>query len=179
MIAVRRRTAAVIVLTSVAAASTIAVVALAGQPAAHAHATFINTAGTTIGWARLVEDASGRMHVNVQVDGLSTGLHGIHIHTTGLCDTPSFVTAGGHYNPSGAQHGLDSTDGPHAGDLPNLSANEAGRGHLDAVTERVTVAALVAGDGSALIIHAAEDDQVTNPTGNSGARIACGVIVAG
>jgi len=123
--------------------------------------------------------------VNVHVSGLAEGLHGIHIHAIGTCTlgtNPAFSSAGGHHNPLGHTHGLDSPTGPHAGDLPNLVVNGAGVGHLDGKTDEATLSAgptsVFDADGSALIIHAAEDDQVTNPTGNSGARIACGVIVA-
>ena len=104
------------------------------------------------------------------------------IHAVGSC-TPTFAAAGGHYNPFTREHGLDNANGPHAGDLPNLEVNVAGRGHLDAVSHHATLSggpvSLFDADGSAIVIHANEDDQVTNPTGNSGARIACGVIEAG
>ncbi len=165
--------------------------ALAGSSMARggttrASATFVDAAGATIGWARLVEDANGIVHVNVHVSGLSAGLHGIHIHSIGAC-APTFAAAGGHYNPLGRQHGLLNTDGAHAGDLPNLIVNEDGIGHLDVATDRVTLTSgpatlfdTTAGAvGSAVIIHANEDDQLTNATnGNSGGRIACGVIEA-
>ena len=158
----------------------------AGQGARHASATFVDTAGKTVGWANLVEDASGVVHVNIHVDGLTPGRHGVHIHGVGAC-APTFAAAGGHYNPLGDQHGLDNPDGPHAGDLPNLTVNPQGVGHLDATTDRVTISAGPAtlfdtasgAEGSAFIIHANEDDQVTNATnGGSGARIACAVIHA-
>jgi Cu-Zn family superoxide dismutase len=119
--------------------------------------------------------------VNVHVNGISAGLHGIHIHAVGAC-SPDFLASGGHHNPLGATHGLDSPTGAHAGDLPNLVVNEAGVGHLDATSDRASLSngptTIFDDDGSALIIHAGPDDQVTNPTGNSGGRIACGVIVA-
>jgi Cu-Zn family superoxide dismutase len=154
--------------------------------ARHASATFIDATGATVGWASLVEDASGIVHVNVHVADLPPGRHGIHIHGTGAC-TPTFLAAGSHYNPLGDQHGLDNPEGPHAGDLPNLTVNPAGIGHLDAKTHRVTISAgpttlfdaTTGAEGSAFIIHANEDDQVTDATlGGSGARIACAVIHA-
>ena len=162
---------AVLLATSVAAGST--------SPR-HAHGTFRNAGGDTIGWVKLTEDQNGVVHVNVKVEGLTTGLHGIHIHTTGSC-TPTFLAAGGHYNPAPAhEHGLENPAGPHAGDLPNLVVNLEGDGRLNAKTDRVTLAELFAGDGSAFIIHANKDDQVTNTgsagPGNSGARIACAVV---
>jgi Cu-Zn family superoxide dismutase len=151
-----------------------------GSGALHARATIVDATGSTIGWASLVEDATGRVHVNVQVRGLTPGLHGIHIHAVGLCDGPAFTTAGGHYNPTGAQHGLANPGGPHAGDLPNLVVNEAGVGRLQVTTDRVAIApaSILDVNGSAFIIHAFVDDQVSQPIGNSGARISCGVIEA-
>jgi len=150
--------------------------------ARHASASFVDTTGAAVGWAKLVEDSTGVVHVNIHVAGVSPGLHGIHIHAVGSC-SPTFGAAGGHYNPLGHKHGLDNPDGPHAGDLPNLVVNPAGNGHLDATTDRVTISAgattLFDADGSALIIHLNPDDQVTDATnGGSGARIACAVIQA-
>ena len=159
---------------------------IAAGGAQHASATFIDATGAAVGWANLVEDASGIVHVNVHVEGLAPGRHGIHIHGVGAC-TPTFAAARGHYNPLGDQHGLDNPEGPHAGDLPNLTVNPQGIGHLDAKTDRVTISAgatslfdtTSGAEGSAFIIHANEDDQVTDATlGGSGARIACGVIHA-
>ena len=157
-------------------------VAAAGG-AVHADARLIDAGGHTIGWARLTEDAAGRLHMNVKVDGLTPGRHGIHLHAVGQCVGPTFASAGGHHNPLGAEHGLENPAGAHAGDLPNLVVNVSGRGHLDATSHHATLSSgsvsLLDADGSAIVIHANEDDQVTNPTGNSGARIACGVIEAG
>lgn len=152
--------------------------AVAASGATHAQATILDGTGSTIGWAQLTEDATGRLHMNVHVDGLTPGLHGIHLHAIGQCVGPAFTSAGGHHNPLLAEHGLDNPLGAHAGDLPNLSVNQNGRGHLDATSDGATLVSLFDGDGSAIVIHANEDDQVTNPTGNSGARVACGVIVA-
>jgi Cu-Zn family superoxide dismutase len=148
--------------------------------ARHASARFVDATGATVGWAKLVQDGDGTVHVNVHVDGLPAGLHGIHIHAVGAC-APTFAAAGGHYNPFLHQHGLENPAGPHAGDLPNLTVNATGIGHLDATTDRVTIgsgpATLFDADGSALIIHANQDDQATDAgNGGSGARIACAVI---
>jgi Cu-Zn family superoxide dismutase len=149
----------------------------------HAHGTFIDTSGSEIGSVHLTQDGRGIVHVNVKVEGLSIGLHGIHIHAVGSCGAPTFASAGGHYNPLAHEHGLENPNGPHAGDLPNLVVDAEGNGRLNAKTDRVTlsagVATLLDGDGSAFIIHANPDDQVTNiGNGGSGARIACAVIVA-
>lgn len=160
----------------------VAVMALAssalahGDGAQHASAVLYNTSGDQIGFARFTEDATGRVHVNVKASGLTEGLHGIHIHAVGSCVGPAFTSAGGHFNPTGHQHGLENPSGPHAGDLPNLVVNTAGMGHLNTTTDLTTLSALFDADGSALVIHAGPDDQVSNPAGNSGARVACGVI---
>jgi Cu-Zn family superoxide dismutase len=175
-----------VVLRSFSIAAVIAVLAAAAATgvlaggARHASARFIDATGATVGWAKLVEDGDGTVHVNVHVDGIAPGLHGIHIHAVGAC-APTFAAAGGHYNTFAHQHGLENPAGPHAGDLPNLSVNTAGIGHLDATTDRVTIgsgpATLFDADGSAFIIHANQDDQVTDVgNGGSGARIACAVI---
>jgi superoxide dismutase, Cu-Zn family len=158
----------------------------AAGPAAsrHAHGAFAsaaNPSGPSIGWVKLTEDRNGVVHVNVKVEGLTAGLHGIHIHTTGSC-APTFAAAGGHYNPMAHEHGLDNPNGPHAGDLPNLVVDVDGDGTLNARTDRATIAELLAGDGTAFIIHANQDTQTTTPgengPGNSGARIACAVVQA-
>lgn len=150
--------------------------ATSDEGARHAEVTLRDRAGAEIGWARLTESSDGRVHVNVKVDGLSPGLHGIHVHAQGTCTGPDFATAGGHHNPLGAPHGS------HAGDLPNLVVNEAGRGRLNATTDAATLSSsgvgLFDGDGSAVIIHANPDDFITQPTGNSGGRVACGVVAA-
>ncbi|MBA2719164.1 MAG: superoxide dismutase family protein [Chloroflexi bacterium] len=154
--------------------------------ATRASATIVDLAGNDVGWARFVEDMTGIVHVNVHARGLTPGLHGIHLHRVANCTAP-FTAAGSHYNPGGALHGLLNAAGPHAGDLPNLVVNDDGVGHLDATTDRVTLTnspttlfdLTVDQVGSSLIIHAGVDDQVSDPTGASGARIACGVIVAG
>jgi Cu-Zn family superoxide dismutase len=159
------------------------VTAVVASGATAASARLVGPDGTPVGWAMFTEDAAGRLHVNVQVDGMTPGRHGIHLHAVGSCIGPTFASAGGHHNPLGAAHGLDSPDGAHAGDLPNLEVNVVGRGRLQATSDLATLTpgptSLVDADGAAVVIHAAEDDQVTNPTGNSGARVACGVIEVG
>ncbi len=151
----------------------------ANDGAEHASAVLRDGDGQALGVARLTEDATGQVHVNVHVKDLSPGLHGIHFHAIGSC-LPPFTSAGAHFNPSGGEHGLENPNGPHAGDLPNLEVNAAGVGHLNTTTQRVTLSpgarSLFDADGAAFIIHANPDDQVTHPTGNSGGRIACGVI---
>lgn len=169
-------------LLALVAASIVGTGSVTAGGASRASASIVDANGSTIGFATFTEDATGRVHVNVHVDGLTPGLHGAHLHAVGSCVGPAFTSAGGHHNPLGAQHGLDNPLGAHAGDLENLIVNVHGRGHLDVTTELARLSAgpttLFDADGSAIVIHADEDDQVTNPTGNSGARVACGVIVA-
>src|SRR4029077_10110926 len=146
----------------------------------HAKGTFVGAAGNTIGHVLLSQDRLGSVRVIVSVDGLTPGLHGIHIHAVAAC-APTFAAAGGPYNPLAHEHGLENPNGPHAGDLPNLIVDADGHGRLNATTDRVTItdgpATLFDADGSAFIIHANPDDQVTDVgNGGSGARIACAVI---
>jgi superoxide dismutase, Cu-Zn family len=140
--------------------------------------------GQGIGGARLDAEGDG-VRVTVQLQGLTpNGEHAIHFHATGRCDPPDFQSAGPHFNPHDRQHGLQNPQGPHAGDMPNLRANAQGAVDTTFVT---TLARLAPGTaeslqregGAALVVHAGPDDHVTDPSGNSGDRIACGVIVGG
>ena len=178
-----RRIALVIVgVVGVPVAIAAMTVGAGGSPAGggrHASVELVDAAGAPIGSAKLVEDGSGRVHANVHVQGTTPGLHGIHVHNVGSCASAAtaFSGAGSHHNPGGLTHGS------HAGDLPNLTVNGEGIGPLNARVEGFTLSggatSVFDADGSALVVHAAEDDLVTDPTGNSGARIACGVIVEG
>jgi superoxide dismutase, Cu-Zn family len=129
----------------------------------------------------LSEDAHGvAVHVR-GVNLLPAGPRGIHFHETGRCDLPDFESAGGHFAPEGRQHGLENPQGPHAGDLPNLPVLENGTVDTTFITTLVTLRpgephSLLDGDGTALVIHARADDQRTDPAGNSGDRVACGVV---
>lgn len=141
-------------------------------------------AGAPVGTARLTADENGTIHLVLHVDGMTAGQHGVHFHSVGSCqrgDSTAFASAGGHHNPLSRKHGLENPDGPHAGDLPNLVVDANGAGHLDTQTARATLrpgpATLFDADGSSLVVHAGADDQKTDPSGNSGARVACGVIV--
>ena len=121
------------------------------------------------------------MTIAVEVSQLPPGMHGFHIHAIGKCDPPDFQTAGGHFNPFGKKHGLKSPEGPHAGDLPNLEVGPDGRGKIEATVGGLTLGkeglvVLLGSNGTAVVIHAGPDDGMTDPAGNAGARIACGVI---
>ncbi|AKB18164.1 Superoxide dismutase [Cu-Zn] precursor [Methanosarcina sp. WWM596] len=136
--------------------------------------------GSTVGFATFTEDAFGMVRIQVFASNLTPGLHGIHIHDKANCTGPSFASAGGHYNPLGKEHGLDNPKGPHAGDLPNFFVGQDGTGYMDVTTNLVTLSpgktTLFPANGTSLVIHADPDDQFTDPSGNSGARIVCGVI---
>lgn len=123
--------------------------------------------------------ADGGVMIALRVQGLPAGLHGVHVHTTGRCDPPTFETAGGHWNPTNATHGLEEPPGQHAGDMPNLTVAQDGTGTLDYSLVGATFEGLLDADGSAFVVHAGEDDQRTDPSGNSGDRIACGVFARG
>jgi Cu-Zn family superoxide dismutase len=141
-----------------------------------------NAQGQVVGTATLAE-VSGGVRVLVDAKGLPPGPKGVHIHAVGKCEPPDFASAGGHFNPGGKKHGFDSPEGPHAGDLPNMTVGADAVGRLESMNERITLAAgpnpVLDADGSALVIHADPDDFRTDPAGNSGARVACGVIVRG
>jgi Cu-Zn family superoxide dismutase len=138
-----------------------------------------NAQGNTVGTASLRETKNGLLII-VDAKGLPPGLHAVHIHAVGKCESSAFTSAGGHFNPLNKKHGLKNPDGPHAGDLPDLYVNKDGVGRYEALMESVTLGAgetsVFDADGSAIVIHATADDNMTDPAGNSGDRIACGVI---
>ena len=122
-------------------------------------------------------EQSGGVDVTAEVAGLPPGVHGIHVHATGKCEAPDFQSAGAHWNPTARLHGRDNPDGAHHGDLPNITVAADGRGTLRFTLPGAEFAQMLDADGASLVIHAAADDQRTDPSGNSGGRIACGVIV--
>ncbi len=151
-----------------------------GQASADpAKAELRNAQGEKVGSATLTAGRRG-VTIALQVSNLPPGRHGFHIHAVGKCDPPGFTSAGGHFNPHGKKHGLKSPAGPHAGDLPNLMVGPDGSAKVKVVAAHVVLGAgtqsLFHPDGTALVIHADPDDEKTDPTGNAGARIACGVI---
>jgi len=133
--------------------------------------------GTEVGRATASE-SGGAVRVSVDASNLPAGVHGVHVHTTGRCDGPDFTTAGGHWNPTTMQHGSQNPAGPHAGDLPNMTVAADGRGKLSMVLPAGTMTGLLDADGAAFVVHAAADDLKSDPAGNSGGRIACGVFEA-
>ena len=135
----------------------------------------IGSAGQSIGTVRMWE-TPGAVSFRIEADGLSVGRKGLHVHAVGRCDGPGFTTAGAHWNPASRQHGLSNPQGPHAGDLPNVPVAANGTLRETVVLTGASFAQLRDADGSALVLHAAEDDNVTDPSGNSGDRIACAVL---
>lgn len=149
-----------------------------GAPVAGAEratATLRTADGTDVGTASASEVAGG-LRFTIDAKAMPAGTHGAHVHMTGRCDAPDFTTAGGHWNPTNMKHGAMNPQGPHEGDLPNLIIGTDGRGTLGITISGATIAGLLDADGSALVVHAAADDLMTDPSGNSGGRIACGVF---
>ena len=132
----------------------------------------VDGSGKSIGWVELSERAGGT-YLRVAAEGLSPGDHGIHLHTVGKCEGPAFQSAGGHWNPDGRQHGHLNPQGHHQGDLPNITVSANGRGTTSFLVSHHSMADA---DGTSLVIHVKPDDYRTDPSGNSGDRIACAVL---
>lgn len=139
-----------------------------------------DTAGESVGTARLTQQGEG-VEIAIHVMGLQPGEHGFHVHETGSCEPPDFSSAGGHFAPAGNQHGTENPQGPHAGDLPNLTVAANGMAdttfvHTNISLRRDAPNSLLREGGAALVVHEGPDDYRTDPSGDSGARVACGVI---
>jgi len=151
-----------------------------GGPGLQGQAVLRDKAGQQVGLATFTEQPDG-VRIAVSATGLPPGPKGIHIHAVGKCEPPEFTSAGNHFNPTGKKHGRLNPEGAHAGDLPNLEVTPAGTARLDVTTKAVTLKSrvpnsLFGADGTSVVVHAQADDEMTDPTGNSGGRIACGVI---
>lgn len=140
----------------------------------------IGAGGAKLGEVSIAETASGVLLMRIEAGGLPAGIHGAHIHQTGKCDTAEgFKTAGGHL-AGDHQHGIMVEGGPHPGDLPNLHVGADGRLDSELFVTGVAMsgegASLLDADGSALVLHAGPDDYASQPSGDSGGRIACAVL---
>ena len=145
-----------------------------------AKATLMNNQGQKVGEAKLTQTAEG-VKIDLVAENLPPGVHAFHIHEKADCQGHDFMSAGGHFNPFGKHHGLENPQGPHAGDLPNLTVAPDGRATVSVVAKLVTLKAgeknsLFQPGGTSLVIHEKADDNMTDPAGNAGARIACGAI---
>ena len=153
-------------------------VAPRAAPNTTAHADLRDADGRAMGTITLTQGPRGVI-VSGDVTGLTPGAHAIHVHDSGRCEA-TFTSAGGHFNPSARAHGFKASLGSHFGDMPNIMANSAGTAHVEYYSPALTLApgmgGLFDGDGASIIVHAGPDDYASDPAGNSGNRIACGVI---
>lgn len=145
-----------------------------------ARAKLVDGTGSEIGTATFQESSDG-VGIRVEISKLPPGTHAMHLHTVGECHGPEFKSAGAHFNPFERKHGLENPDGPHAGDLPNFEVGAEGTSTILVTAKLVTLRegknSLFQPGGTCLVIHATADDYKTDPAGNAGARIACGIIV--
>lgn len=134
--------------------------------------------GKEVGKATLTDTPNGVL-IRLDLTAAPAGDQAFHVHQTGKCEAPDFKSAGGHFNPDGTKHGLMNTEGPHAGDMPNLHIPADGKLSVEVLNTLVTLdaeRALLDEDGSAVMIHAGPDDYTSDPAGHAGDRIACGVV---
>jgi Cu-Zn family superoxide dismutase len=151
------------------------------EPATSPGATaYVRTAAGEARGQASATQAGDSIRVRLKAANMAPGTYAVHLHTTGRCDPPGFETAGPHWNPTAQQHGKNNPAGMHKGDLPNLTIGTDGRGTLDMTVPGAWVAGggapLLDGDGAAIVVHQKPDDYRTDPSGNAGARIACGVF---
>lgn len=155
------------------------VVALASASSAKMLVQLKDAQGKIVGSAILWE-SDGGIGMEVNIENLPPGEHAVHFHQNAKCEAPDFKSAGGHFNPDGKKHGLENPEGHHAGDGPNFTVGADGKAHFKREDKDVNLGSdshsLFSNGGTAIVVHAKADDQKTDPTGNAGDRIACGVI---
>jgi Cu-Zn family superoxide dismutase len=166
------------VLLMTAAVVSITILGLRAQAPTPAQASLKNAQGETVGQATLTETPHGVL-IKTTLTGVPPGVHAFHIHAVGQCEPP-FTTAGGHFNPTSKEHGIENPRGMHAGDMPNVTVPADGQLTFEQLAGQVTLGegpnSLFDDDGSALVLHAGADDYRSDPAGNAGGRLACGVV---
>ncbi len=164
-----------LIFPSVALAAFVATCAAPALAVETAKAVLKNPEGMEVGTVTLTAVPSGVL-LDANFTALPEGTHAFHIHGVGKCDPPSFKSAGGHFNPEEDQHGLENPAGPHAGDMPNIHIPESGKLRIEVLNQMVSLPGLFVGEGTSIVLHERGDDYVSDPAGNAGPRIACGVI---
>lgn len=162
------------------AALGVACVASLSAHAQTAKATLKDAGGKDVGTVDLVQTPHGVL-LKLSLKGIAAGEHAFHVHAVGKCEPP-FTTAGGHFNPGSKKHGMEAAEGAHAGDMPNLHVPASGELVIEVANPAISLVkgqpnSVFDADGSAIVIHAKADDYKSDPAGNAGDRIACGVIV--
>ena len=140
-----------------------------------ANANLVSSSGAVLGTVRTFSEPTGIV-LRINAAGLPAGVHGVHLHAVGRCDPPGFTSAGPHWNPTDRKHGHRNPAGFHAGDLGNLGVGADGKLVAGLLVPQATLGGIRDADGTALVLHAKADDEVTDPSGNSGDRIACAVL---
>ena len=162
-------------LTLLVAGVALVAAAQAAGAAERASAAMMNANGESVGTVTLQAGPHGTL-LHATLENLPAGVHAFHVHAVGVCEPP-FKSAGGHYNPTGAKHGIMNAEGTHAGDMPNIHVPASGALEIEVLNTMVRLDdALFDADGAAIVIHEGPDDYVTDPAGAAGPRIACGVI---